>query len=234
MEVRLQKYMADCGVASRRKCETMIEEGRVRVNGRVVSELGSKIDPQHDKVSVDKLLILPSVNQVYIALNKPSGYVCTAQDQFDRKIVTDLIDIKERIVPVGRLDYNSEGLLFLTNDGDFTYRVTHPKNKIQKKYYVQVNGIPTEDEIAQMVSGVIIDDFNTKGTMIQYVKTNGNTAHYRVTISQGKNRQIRKMFEHFGYTVKKLKRVAIGNIRLGQLRTGQWRFLTKEEVENFK
>lgn len=234
MEVRLQKYMADCGVASRRKCETMIEEGRVRVNGRVVSELGSKIDPQHDKVSVDKLLIRPSVNQVYIALNKPSGYVCTAQDQFDRKIVTDLIDIKERIVPVGRLDYNSEGLLFLTNDGDFTYRVTHPKNKIQKKYYVQVNGIPTEDEIAQMVSGIIIDDFNTKGTMIQYVKTNGNTAHYRVTISQGKNRQIRKMFEHFGYTVKKLKRVAIGNIRLGQLRTGQWRFLTKEEVENFK
>ncbi len=234
MEVRLQKYMADCGVASRRKCETMIEEGRVRVNGRVVSELGSKIDPQHDKVSVDKLLIRPSVNQVYIALNKPSGYVCTAQDQFDRKIVTDLIDIKERIVPVGRLDYNSEGLLFLTNDGDFTYRVTHPKNKIQKKYYVQVNGIPTEDEIAQMVSGVTIDDFNTKGTMIQYVKTNGNTAHYRVTISQGKNRQIRKMFEHFGYTVKKLKRVAIGNIRLGQLRTGQWRFLTKEEVENFK
>jgi len=199
-----------------------------------VSELGSKIDPQHDKVSVDKLLIRPSVNQVYIALNKPSGYVCTAQDQFDRKIVTDLIDIKERIVPVGRLDYNSEGLLFLTNDGDFTYRVTHPKNKIQKKYYVQVNGIPTEDEIAQMVSGVIIDDFNTEGTMIQYVKTNGNTAHYRVTISQGKNRQIRKMFEHFGYTVKKLKRVAIGNIRLGQLRTGQWRFLTKEEVENFK
>lgn len=234
MEVRLQKYMADCGVASRRKCETMIEEGRVRVNGRVVSELGSKIDPQHDKVSVDKLLIRPSVNQVYIALNKPSGYVCTVQDQFDRKIVTDLIDIKERIVPVGRLDYNSEGLLFLTNDGDFTYRVTHPKNKIQKKYYVQVNGIPTEDEIAQMVSGIIIDDFNTKGTMIQYVKTNGNTAHYRVTISQGKNRQIRKMFEHFGYTVKKLKRVAIGNIRLGQLRTGQWRFLTKEEVENFK
>ena len=234
MEVRLQKYMADCGVASRRKCETMIEEGRVRVNGRVVSELGSKIDPQYDKVSVDKLLIRPSVNQVYIALNKPSGYVCTAQDQFDRKIVTDLIDIKERIVPVGRLDYNSEGLLFLTNDGDFTYRVTHPKNKIQKKYYVQVNGIPTEDEIAQMVSGVTIDDFNTKGTMIQYVKTNGNTAHYRVTISQGKNRQIRKMFEHFGYTVKKLKRVAIGNIRLGQLRTGQWRFLTKEEVENFK
>ena len=234
MEVRLQKYMADCGVASRRKCETMIEEGRVRVNGRVVSELGSKIDPQHDKVSVDKLLIRPSVNQVYIALNKPSGYVCTAQDQFDRKIVTDLIDIKERIVPVGRLDYNSEGLLFLTNDGDFTYRVTHPKNKIQKKYYVQVNGIPTEDEIAQMVSGVTIDDFNTEGTMIQYVKTNGNTAHYRVNISQGKNRQIRKMFEHFGYTVKKLKRVAIGNIRLGQLRTGQWRFLTKEEVENFK
>ena len=234
MEVRLQKYMADCGVASRRKCETMIEEGRVRVNGRVVSELGSKIDPQHDKVSVDKLLIRPSVNQVYIALNKPSGYVCTAQDQFDRKIVTDLIDIKERIVPVGRLDYNSEGLLFLTNDGDFTYRVTHPKNKIQKKYYVQVNGIPTEDEIAQMVSGVTIDDFNTEGTMIQYVKTNGNTAHYRVTISQGKNRQIRKMFEHFGYTVKKLKRVAIGNIRLGQLRTGQWRVLTKEEVENFK
>ena len=234
MEVRLQKYMADCGVASRRKCETMIEEGRVRVNGRVVSELGSKIDPQHDKVSVDKLLIRPSVNQVYIALNKPSGYVCTAQDQFDRKFVTDLIDIKERIVPVGRLDYNSEGLLFLTNDGDFTYRVTHPKNKIQKKYYVQVNGIPTEDEIAQMVSGVTIDDFNTEGTMIQYVKTNGNTAHYRVTISQGKNRQIRKMFEHFGYTVKKLKRVAIGNIRLGQLRTGQWRFLTKEEVENFK
>lgn len=234
MEVRLQKYMADCGVASRRKCETMIEEGRVRVNGRVVSELGSKIDPQHDKVSVDKLLIRPSVNQVYIALNKPSGYVCTAQDQFDRKIVTDLIDIKERIVPVGRLDYNSEGLLFLTNDGDFTYRVTHPKNKIQKKYYVQVNGIPTEDEIAQMVSGVTIDDFNTEGTMIQYVKTNGNAAHYRVTISQGKNRQIRKMFEHFGYTVKKLKRVAIGNIRLGQLRTGQWRFLTKEEVENFK
>lgn len=234
MEVRLQKYMADCGVASRRKCETMIEEGRVRVNGRVVSELGSKIDPEHDKVSVDKLIIRPSVNQVYIALNKPSGYVCTVQDQFDRKIVTDLIDIKERIVPVGRLDYNSEGLLFLTNDGDFTYRVTHPKNKIQKKYYVQVNGIPTEDEIAQMVSGIIIDDFNTKGTMIQYVKTNGNTAHYRVTISQGKNRQIRKMFEHFGYTVKKLKRVAIGNIRLGQLRTGQWRFLTKEEVENFK
>lgn len=234
MEVRLQKYMADCGVASRRKCETLIEQGRVRINGRIVTELGSKINPELDKVSVDKLLIHPTAVKVYIALNKPSGYVCTAQDPFNRRIVTDLVHIKERVVPVGRLDYNSEGLIFLTNDGDFTYRVTHPKNKIQKKYYVQVIGIPEEEEIAQMVAGVEIDDFNTKGTQIEYVKTNGNVAHYRITISQGKNRQIRKMFEYFGYTVKKLKRVAIGNIRLGNLKTGQWRFLTKKEVENFK
>jgi 23S rRNA pseudouridine2605 synthase len=223
--------MAHCGVASRRKCEELIAEGRVRVNGITVTEAGIKIDPYNDRVEVDGETISPSEKRVYVMLNKPEGYVSTARDQFGRPTVLDLVkEIKERVYPVGRLDYDSGGLLLLTNDGELTYGLTHPRHGVAKTYIATVAGRPTSREIDRIKRGVALDGRITSPADIELVKRTNKDSVYRVIIREGRNRQVRRMFEKIGYTVISLKRIAIGSLELGPLPSGKWRFLKESEV----
>ena len=199
-EVRLQKFLANSGVASRRKCEELILEGKVSVNGKVVNELGTKINPSVDKVECCGKLIHSSGKKVYILLNKPIGYVTTAKDQFDRDSVLDLVKVKERIVPVGRLDMYTSGALILTNDGDFVYKVTHPKHEITKTYTVTLRGIIEDDAVEKLRNGVEIEDYITRPAKVRILKTDieKNISRLEITIHEGKNRQVRKMCEAVG------------------------------------
>ncbi|MBE7043973.1 MAG: rRNA pseudouridine synthase [Ruminococcaceae bacterium] len=231
--VRLQKYIAMCGVASRRAAETLIAEGKVRVNGQIVRELGTKIEIGADEVAVHNKPIKATQKKYYIMLNKPSGYVSTAKDQFERPTVVDLIgeEISSRIFPVGRLDYETEGLLLLTNDGDFTYRVTHPKFHMDKTYIATLKGGITVRGLQQLRKGVVIDeDFKTAPAEVEIMDAvNGQTV-VKITIHEGRNRQVRKMFEAVGSKVTHLQRIQIGKIELGTLPLGRWRYLTSHEV----
>ncbi|NLX85537.1 MAG: rRNA pseudouridine synthase [Clostridiales bacterium] len=230
---RLQKYMASCGVASRRKCEEIIAEGRVKVNGVTVREAGLKIQPGKDRVTVDGKEIIPANKPVYIMLNKPVGYVSTVRDQFMRPTVLDLVrGVKGRIYPVGRLDYDSEGLILLTNDGNFAYGLTHPRHKVDKTYMVVVQGRPDRIEIDRIRSGVEIDGRMTSPADIRVESIQGNKTTFRVVIHEGRNRQVRRMFEAIGYTVVSLKRTGIGKLQLGTLAPGKWRFLEDREVKD--
>lgn len=230
---RLQKYMASCGVASRRKCEEIIAEGRVKVNGVTVREAGLKIQPGKDRVTVDGKEIIPANKPVYIMLNKPVGYVSTVRDQFMRPTVLDLVKgVKGRIYPVGRLDYDSEGLILLTNDGNFAYGLTHPRHKVDKTYMVVVQGRPDRIEIDRIRSGVEIDGRMTSPADIRVESIQGNKTTFRVVIHEGRNRQVRRMFEAIGYTVVSLKRTGIGKLQLGTLAPGKWRFLEDREVKD--
>lgn len=230
---RLQKYMASCGVASRRKCEEIIAEGRVKVNGVTVREAGLKIQPGKDRVTVDGREIIPANKPVYIMLNKPVGYVSTVRDQFMRPTVLDLVrGVKGRIYPVGRLDYDSEGLILLTNDGNFAYGLTHPRHKVDKTYMVVVQGRPDRIEIDRIRSGVEIDGRMTSPADIRVESVQGNKTTFRVVIHEGRNRQVRRMFEAIGYTVVSLKRTGIGKLQLGTLAPGKWRFLEDREVKD--
>ena len=232
--VRLQKYIAMCGVASRRKAEELIEEGRVSVNGSKVTEQGVKIEIGADKVSVDGKPIKSKNKNYYIMLNKPVGYVSTANDQFDRPTVVDLVkkDLADvRIFPVGRLDYETEGLLLLTNDGDFTYKVTHPKFHMEKTYIATVKGGMTISGMNKLRNGVYIDDnFKTSPAKAEILDACDGHTFVKITIHEGKNRQVRKMFEAIGNTVVGLQRTSIGTVELGNLPLGRWRHLTSHEV----
>ncbi len=230
---RLQKYMASCGVASRRKCEEIIAEGRVKVNGVTVREAGLKIQPGKDRVTVDGKEIIPANKPVYIMLNKPVGYVSTVRDQFMRPTVLDLVrGVKGRIYPVGRLDYDSEGLLLLTNDGNFAYGLTHPRHRVDKTYIVVVQGSPSRKEIDRLRKGVEIDGRMTSPADIRVESVQGNKTTFRVVIHEGRNRQVRRMFETIGYAVVSLKRIGIGKLQLGTLAPGKWRFLEDREVKD--
>lgn len=230
---RLQKYMASCGVASRRKCEEIIAEGRVKVNGVTVREAGLKIQPGKDRVTVDGKEIIPANKLVYIMLNKPVGYVSTVRDQFMRPTVLDLVrGVKGRIYPVGRLDYDSEGLILLTNDGNFAYGLTHPRHKVDKTYMVVVQGSPSRKEIDRLRKGVEIDGRMTSPADIRVESVQGNKTTFRVVIHEGRNRQVRRMFEAIGYTVVSLKRTGIGKLQLGTLAPGKWRSLEDREVKD--
>lgn len=232
--VRLQKYIAMSGVASRRTAETLIQEGRVFVNGEKITEQGVKIEIGADSITVDGREIKPKNKKYYIMLNKPIGYVSTVKDQFDRPTVVDIIkqDLSDaRIFPVGRLDYETEGLLLLTNDGDFTYRVTHPKFHMDKTYIVTVKGGVTISDMNKLRSGVRLDDgFKTSGAEAEILDAAGGHTIIRITIHEGKNRQIRRMFEALGHTVTALRRIQIGTVELGNLPLGRWRHLTSHEV----
>lgn len=233
--MRLQKYLAICGIASRRKSEQIILQGRVKVNGKVVNKLGVKIDPDKDIVLVDNKLIKLPKKYIYIAINKPEGYITSVKDQFNRPTVIDLIkEIKERVYPVGRLDYDTSGLLILTNDGDLTYKLTHPKHEIKKVYIAKIKGIPTERELEAFRKGLRIDNYITSKAEIEILSTNRSSSVVKIVIHEGKNRQIRKMCEKINHPVIKLKRVAIGKIKLGNLKKGSWRYLSKEEIEYLK
>ena len=229
MEERLQKYLAKCGLASRRKCEELILEGKIEVNGKVVTELGTKVTDK-DIVKYNGKKLKPEEEKIYILLNKPIGYVTTAKDQFKRDIVLDLIKVDKRIVPVGRLDMYTSGALLLTNDGAFVNNIIHPKCEINKTYNVTIKGIITEEEVQALKVGVVIDDnYKTKPAKVKILKIDKekNISRIQITIHEGKNRQIRKMCDSIGKKVVALHRSKIG----------EWRYLSNDEVsqiENFK
>ena len=232
-KIRLQKYLASNGIASRRKCEELILEGKITVNGEVVQELGTKISPDVDKIEYCGKIIQNTENLVYILLNKPIGYVTTAKDQFNRDTVLDLVKVKERIVPVGRLDMYTSGALILTNDGDFVYKVTHPKHEITKTYTVTLKGIIDNEAVEKLRNGVKIDDYLTRPAKVKILKTDEekDISRLEITIHEGKNRQVRKMCEAVGSKVIALHRSKIGNIQVKDLKLGKWRYLNDYEVE---
>ncbi len=231
MEERLQKYMARCGVASRRKCESLIIDKKVSVNGKIVDSLGTKIDPDKDKIFVSGKHIKPEEIKKYIMLNKPEGYVTTNSDEKGRKTILDLVKVDERIYPIGRLDYDSSGLLLLTNDGDIYNKIIHPRVKLNKKYIVKVKGIFTEKEMKHFESGVDIGGYITADAKINTIKKFKDSSEVSVIIHEGKNRQIRKMCSKLGHDVIALKRVEIGNLKLGNLEKGKWRELSSKELD---
>lgn len=230
--VRLQKFLAEAGVASRRASERIIFEGRVTVNGQTVTELGSKVDPTHDKVSVDGRALKPK-RKLYIALNKPPGYICTRRDPESRQIISELLpDEWSNLVPVGRLDCNSEGLIFLTNDGDFCLKLTHPRYGVRKKYRVTIEGRVDEELADKLVKGVVHEGEKLKAQRARLLATGSNTSLLEIELAEGKNRELRRMFEVFERRVIKLQRIQIGTIKLGELRVGRWRTLTQAEIKS--
>ena len=236
-EIRLQKFLAEAGVASRRKCEEYIMAGKVKVNNEIVTELGTKVNPAKDKVYFENRLIRANEKEshIYIILNKPIGYVTTTKDQFDRPTVLDLIkNIKKRIVPVGRLDMYTSGALILTDDGDFVYKITHPKHEITKTYTVTVKGIIKDEEVKELENGVRIENYVTKEAKVKILKTDieKNISRLEITIHEGKNRQVRKMCEAINKKVLALHRSKIGNITVKNMKIGEWRYLTKQELNS--
>ena len=230
-EMRLQKYLAMCNVASRRAAEQYITDGRVCVNGKKITELGTKV-AMDDDVTVDGTLVVPEKKKYYIMLNKPEGYVTTVSDDEGRNTVTQLVgDIDARLYPVGRLDYNTEGLLLMSNDGDFTYKITHPKHKLEKVYQAVVKGIPNRFDMQKLERGVYIDGRKTAPCKAQILGCEQNYTTVELTIHEGRNRQVRKMLDAIGYTVVYLKRVQIGTVILGNLPLGRWRHLNPNEVK---
>ena len=234
-EIRLQKFMADSGIASRRKCEELILQGKVQVNGKQITELGTKINPEKDVVEFEnKIINNENKKYVYILLNKPIGYVTTAKDQFGRDTVLDLVKVKERIVPVGRLDMYTSGALILTNDGDFVNKVTHPSHEINKTYNVTVKGIVTDENVKALESGVIIDEnYKTKPAIVKILKIDKEKkiSRIQITIHEGKNRQIRKMCKAIDKNVLALHRAKIGELTVKNIPLGKWKFLNKQEIE---
>ncbi|HEY4391075.1 MAG TPA: pseudouridine synthase [Paenibacillus sp.] len=230
---RLQKILANAGVASRRKCEELILNGKVMVNDEVVTTLGTKADPNVDVITVNGKTI-GAEKKVYIVFNKPKGVITSASDPQGRKIVTDYLKgIKERLYPVGRLDYDTEGLLILTNDGDFAHLLTHPKHHVSKTYLATVKGVPHGTELEKLKQGIMLEDGMTAPAEAEYhdIDPEGKQSTISITIHEGRNRQVRRMFDAISHPVLKLKRISFGDLFLGNLKRGLYRHLTKEEVE---
>ena len=234
--LRLQKYIAMCGVASRRAAEALILESKVQVNGKTVREMGTKIEIGADRVTVSGTPIHATLKKYYIMLNKPAGYVSTAADQFGRPTVIDLVkeDINERIFPVGRLDYDTEGLLILTNDGEFAQRVTHPKYKTDKTYIAVITGGIAIRALGKLRRGVDIGDFVTSPADVEIIDAKAGKTTLQIVIHEGKNRQVRRMLEAVGCKLDYLKRIKIGTVELGNLPLGRWRHLTSHEINYLK
>lgn len=232
-KIRLQKLLADCGVASRRKSEQLIADGAVKVNGKI-AKIGDKVDPYNDKVLVNgqKITARTKPKHYYIMLHKPRGYVTTMSDEMGRKCVAELVrDVPARVYPVGRLDRESEGLLLMTNDGDFANKVTHPAKHVYKVYRVTVRPGITEDQVTQMCVGMTIDGRKTAPAEVRVVQRQEGRCVLEVILHEGRNRQIRKMCEQLGIEVARLKRTAIGQVKLGMLQPGKWRELSQDEVK---
>ena len=238
MEERLQKFLAEAGIASRRKAEELIAAGRVKVNGKIVTEQGVKINPQKDKVEFDnRLIAVKAEKKVYIMLHKPEGYVTTAKEQFGRPAVLDLVrDVKQRIFPVGRLDYDTSGLLLLTNDGELTYRLTHPKYDVDKTYIAKLYGVPDDMDLQKFRRGVMVDGRKTRPAKIRIleIEKDRRFCTAEIILHEGKNRQVRKMCDAIKHPVAQLKRVATGTLTLGDLPKGAYRPLTEKEVQYLK
>lgn len=234
-KIRLQKYLAECGISSRRKAEEYIQAGKVKVNGKIVVELGTKISPNKDIIYFNDRKVTKQNENVYILLNKPIGYVTTTKDQFNRKTVLDLLTgINKRVVPVGRLDMYTSGALILTNDGDFTYKVTHPSHEITKTYTATLRGIITDDEVKRLREGVKIENYITHPAKVRILKTDieNNISRIEITIHEGKNRQVRKMCDSIGRNVMALHRSKIGKLDVKDLKIGEWRYLTSSEIKD--
>lgn len=228
--MRINKFLALCGAGSRRKVEQYILDGNVKVNGNVVTQLATDINIKKDKVLLnDKEMSLPS-KYVYYKFNKPKGYICSANDEKGRKTIYDIVKTNERIFSVGRLDYNSEGLLILTNDGDFANKLTHPSNKIEKEYIVTVEGEMTEGELAVLRAGVVENGTRMPSAKVTLLEIKNKKSRMSVIIDEGQNRQIRRMFDAIGKNVILLKRIAIGGLKLGGLERGKYRNLTDKEL----
>ena len=227
--IRLNKYISECGVCSRRSADTLIQSGKVSVNGEVITDLGVKIDEISDTIAVDNKIIKKEDKLVYIMLNKPKGYVTTSKEQFGRKSVLDLIDTNLRVYPIGRLDMYTEGLLLLTNDGNFANEMMHPKNKIEKTYIAKVSGNITNEKIEMLKRGVDIGGYVTKPARVRKILDKNEL---EIVISEGKNRQVRKMCEAINKKVMALHRSKIGNIDVKDLKIGMWRYLTQDEVDS--
>lgn len=231
--IRLNKYLADCGIGSRRECDALIADGQVKVNGKVAI-LGQMVD-DNAKITVRNKRIGDKQKLYYIMLNKPKGCVTTVKDDLGRKTVMDFVsNIKARLYPVGRLDYDTEGLLILTNDGDLSNRLTHPRNEINKTYVCRISGMLKENERATLEKGVSIDGVKTAPAKVKIVEQDQHHTRCEVTIHEGRNHQVKKMFEAVGKEVEFLKRVAVGDLRLGGLKRGEYRFLNEIEVEYLK
>lgn len=229
--IRINKYIAQKGITSRRKADDLVSNGNVKINGITIRELGYRVMPG-DLIEVNGATLTGMEKKVYIALNKPLGYVTTVKDQYDRPTVMDIVtDINERLFPVGRLDYNTTGLLILTNDGDLAYRLTHPRHEIVKTYRALVSGYLSDGKIAKLRKGVDIGGFVTSEADVKLIRQMKNSTLVEIGIREGKNRQIRKMFRAVGCSVQQLERTAIGNIKLGRLLQGHYRKLKGDEIE---
>lgn len=232
--IRLQKLLADCGIASRRKSEELIEQGKVRINGRVAA-IGDKVDPRIDRVTVSGRKVNMPKQKRYIMLHKPRGYVTTMSDELDRKCVAELVEaVGVRVYPVGRLDRDSEGLLIMTNDGEFANAVAHPRNRVPKTYRVTVKGKVTEEQQAQLSSGIMLDERMTAPADVHTASRGEDRTTLEMTIYEGRNREIRRMCEQLGLEVLRLKRISIGKVKLGGLKYGDWRDLSDDELRSLK
>ncbi len=235
MKQRLQKIISHAGIASRRRAEQLIVEGRVTVNNEVITTLGSKADPDTDRIEVDGTVLKLKGPKVYILLNKPSGYITTMKDEFNRPIVTDLVQIKGmRLFPVGRLDYDTEGVLLLTNDGDFTNNLLHPGNQITKKYLVKVRGVPDERALGRLAHGIRLEDGKTHPAKSRFIRKATENTWIELTITEGKNKLVKRMCQAVGHPVMKLKRIEFAGLSVGKLKTGEYRKLSEREVERLK
>jgi len=234
MEERLQKLISQAGLASRRKAEQWIMDGRVSLNGHQ-AQLGDRADLSVDQVLVDGQQLQKGEQNVTVVLNKPRGYVSTLSDPEGRKLVTDLVaDVPQRLFPVGRLDFNTEGLLLLTNDGDLSQKLTHPRYHVDKTYLVKVRGAVTREIQQKLERGVDLDGVRTAPAVVAHVRITGLNSWFEITIHEGRNRQVRRMCEILGLTVVRLKRIRLGALTLGRLATGQYRVLSREEIKKLK
>ena len=230
--MRLQKFLSMSGVASRRKSEEIIKSGLIKVNDKIIYELGTKINPEHDIIFYKNKKITAE-NYVYVMLNKPVGYVTTVHDELNRKTVLDLIDVPQKIFPIGRLDLNTSGLLLLTNDGNLTYKLTHPKHNINKIYLAKLTGELKSHEIKKFCNGLMIENKKTAPAEIKIIRQEKNFCLAKIKIHEGRKRQIRKMCEKINHKVISLKRIAIGNLKL-DIKSGSYRFLSQKEINYLK
>jgi 23S rRNA pseudouridine2605 synthase len=232
MEERLQKILAKAGISSRRKAEELIQQGMVSIDGKIVTDMGIKLDPQHHQITVNGKTVATPEQKVYFLLNKPAGYVTTVNDPQNRPIVTSLLkDVQQRVFPVGRLDLNTEGALLLTNDGDLANRILHPRNEVTKTYVAEVSGHPSSKDISLLEKGIEIEGKKTWPARIKLLDRTKNASKYQLTIHEGRKRQIRKMFTAIGFPVITLKRIAYGRLKLENLKTGQYRPLSQKDIQ---
>jgi pseudouridine synthase len=235
MQIRLNKFLAQAGIASRREVDKMIAEGRIKVNGQVVQVLGYKIDDEKDRVDVDGRRVEKEEGLVYLMLNKPPGYLVTLKDSFKRSTIQQLLpSLRQRIFPVGRLDYDSSGLLLMMNDGELAYRLTHPRFKVPKVYLVKVVGEPDPSDLARLEKGIYLDGKKTAPAKVAQVKSDPKKSLFKIEIFEGRKREVKRMFQAIGHQVLHLQRIGFGGLRLGGLKAGKWRYLSRKEIDTLK